>query len=177
MARTLVEQPVEGVDSSAPLHQTTREVAQRLAALTCRVLGCRRVGLLAAEPETRRWRALAVWGLTAEQERRWRNDVEQLPRSGEGANQEMLARFEAGEALVIQMTQPPYDGLTDPYGITTSLYVPMRIGTQVVGMLALDYDGEGHAFTEEERALAGAVGQLAALVIERERLFYERAQA
>jgi K+-sensing histidine kinase KdpD len=72
------------------------------------------------------------------------------------------------------LTQPPYDQLPNPYGITTSLTAPMRVGGAVVGMLSLDYGGQRHEFVPREIALAEAVAQLAAMVIERERLLRER---
>jgi signal transduction histidine kinase len=53
----------------------------------------------------------------------------------------------------------------------------MFVGDQLVGILSLDYGGVDHEYTEEETALAGAIAKLAALVIERERLLYERAKA
>jgi signal transduction histidine kinase len=75
------------------------------------------------------------------------------------------------------MTQPPYSTRPNPYGVTTTLVAPMRIGTRLIGMLAIDFAGVPHVFTEQERALTGAVARLAALVVERERLLRERAEA
>ncbi len=180
MAQALVERPAaetEALDVPAAAHQTTRSVAHHLAELVCDVLGCQRVGLIAVDQETRRQRALAVVGLTPEQEPRWWAEQEELPPYGEGADPDLLARFEAGEAIVLDMTAPPLDQLPNPYDITTSLAVPMRLGRTVVGILSLDHGGAHHTYTRDELALAEAVGQLAALVIERERLLEERAAA
>jgi signal transduction histidine kinase len=57
------------------------------------------------------------------------------------------------------------------------LTAPLRIAGTVIGSLTLDYGGDEHEYTPEEHAMAGAVAQLAALVIERERLLRERAEA
>jgi signal transduction histidine kinase len=57
------------------------------------------------------------------------------------------------------------------------LVAPMFVGDQLVGILSLDYGGIEHEYTAEEMALAEAIAKLAALVIERERLLYERAKA
>jgi signal transduction histidine kinase len=136
------------------------------------------VGILAIEPETRLQRPLAVVGLTPEEEPGWWAELDEHPtRYGEGAEPALLARFEAGEALVVDMTQPPYDQLPNPYGITTTLVAPMRARDEVVGLLSLDFGGERHTFAREDLALAQAVAQLAALTIERERLVRERAEA
>jgi len=156
-------------------------VARRIADLTCRVLGCTRVGITAIEPETERLRAVAVVGLTPEQEPRWWEEQRALEakgaRLGDGADPDELARFRAGEVFMLDMTQPPFDALPNPYGVTTQLIAPMRAGERLVGMLSLDYGGPPHVFTESERTLAGAVAQLGAVALERERLLRERADA
>jgi signal transduction histidine kinase len=57
------------------------------------------------------------------------------------------------------------------------LIAPLKIGSQIVGILTLDHDGEAHQYTLEEQALTAAIAKLIALVIERERLLRERAEA
>lgn len=187
MAVTLVELPHDLPPSSDETSEarevvgTERAIAQRLAALTCEVLGCTRVGITAIEPEQERLRAIAVVGLPPEQERQWWAEQRALEarqtRLGEGADPAELARFRAGEVFLVDMTQPPYRDLPNPYGVTTTLVAPMRTGETLVGMLSLDYGGPPHAFTAEETRLAGAVAQLGAVVLERERLLRERAQS
>jgi PAS domain S-box-containing protein len=178
MARTLVDPVTTDASVSLPVPQSARDVAQRLAELTRSVLSCRRVGILAIEPGTRLQRPLAVVGLAPEQEQQWWAEQEQQEAHlGEGTDPDVLVRFTAGEPLILDMTAPPYVELPNPYGITTVLVAPMRVGAEVVGLLSLDFGGERHAFTEGELALAEAVAQLAALAIERERLLAEREEA
>ncbi len=185
MAETLVRPPTEGVPHppSSRLVKGARrsEVAQRLAELTRDVLGCVRVGITVVEPETRLMRAVAVVGLAPEEEERWWEEQAALERQavrlGDGADPDQLARFEAGEAFVIDMTKPPYDQLPNPYNITTSLVLPMRADQAVVGLLSLDFGGPFHEFTDEEKTLAGAVANLAAWVSERDRLLRDREAA
>lgn len=182
MAETLVRpEPAETM-----AHEVAREemlaqehdVAHQLAELTCRVLGCRRVSIAVLDPVTQIARPLTVVGLSPEQERRWWVEQgQQQTRLGEGVAPELMARFLAGEPLVVDMTAPPYNELPNPYGVTTVLAAPMRIGDALVGTLTLDYSGERHQFTREEMLLAGAVAKLAALVVERERLLREAAAA
>jgi PAS domain S-box-containing protein len=161
-------------------------VAQRFAALTCEVLGCRRVGITLVDPDTHLLHAVAVVGLPPDQERQWwieQQEVEQRGvRFGDGpdgapgtdaAQQEQLAYFEAGGIIVLDMTRPPYDAVPNPYGVTTSLFAPMRVESSLVGVLSLDYGGPPHAFTKDEQELAGALANVAALVLERERLLRE----
>ncbi len=156
-------------------------IAERLALLTCGVLDCKRVGITAVEAETENLRAVAVVGLTPEQEPRWWAEQHELEsrgaRLGDGADPNQLARFRAGEIFVLDMTQPPFSEQPNPYGITTNLVAPMRAGDRLVGILSLDYGGPPHTFTDDERALAGAVAQLGAVALEREHLLREREAA
>ena len=187
MAEILVTEPELGLESAPEEAAETRNdaetrdehaVVHRLAALTCSVLGCSRVGILAVDPETLLPRPIAVVGLAPEQERQWWDEQLQHPvRLGEGAPPDETARFLAGEIFVLDMTQPPYNTLPNPYDIHTVLVAPMRIGEQIVGVLSLDHSGADHVYTPDELRLAEAVARLAALVVERERLLDDRAAA
>ncbi len=153
------------------------EVAQRLADLTCSILGCRRVAILALEPETDILRPVVFVGLSAEQEQQWRADQQPFGRLSDSPYPELVSRLRTHDVLLLDMTQPPFVDQRNPYGVRTLLIAPMFVGDQLAGILALDYGGVEHEYTEEETALARAIAKLAALVIGRERLLYERAQA
>jgi len=140
------------------------------------------VGITAVEPGTEHLHAVAVVGLTPEEEPGWwaeqRAAEAREARLGEGADPADVARFRAGEIFILDMTAPPYRDLPNPYGVVTTLVAPMRVGEQIVGVLSLDYGGHTpHAFSDEEIGLAGAVAQLGALVLDRERLLAARAAA
>ncbi len=156
---------------------TVTEVARRLAELTCSVLGCRRVGIVAIELETDVLRQVVVVGLSAEQEHQLRADQQAYGHLSDSPYPELVSRLRAHEMLLLNMMQPPFLGQPNPYGMRTVLIAPMFVGDPLVGILLLDYGGVEHDYTEEETALAGAIAKLAALVIERERLLYERAKA
>jgi signal transduction histidine kinase/PAS domain-containing protein len=183
MAEALVQVPDDAssvrehpaVEEQTPASVT--EVARRLADLTCSILGCRRVGIIALEPETDMLRPVVVVGLSAEQEQQWRANQQQYGRLSDSPYPELVSRLRAHDVLLLDMTQPPFLDQPNPYRVRTMLIAPMFVGDQLVGILALDYGGVEHAYTAEETALAGASAKLAALVIERERLLYERAQA
>ena len=149
-----------------------------MAELTCAVLGCSRVGITLIEPETLLQRPIVVVGLSAEQEPQWWQEQLARPtRFGEGVNPDQTARFVAGEVLVFDLTQPPFDALPNPYHVRTMLVAPMRIGEQMVGLLALDHSGAEHHYTADEIRLAEGIARLTALVVERERLIAEREDA
>jgi signal transduction histidine kinase len=172
-ASSVREQPMVVEQTPA----TATEVARRLADLTCSILGCRRVGILALEPGTALLRPVVVVGLTAKQEQQWRAEQQQYRRLSDSPYPELVSRLRAHDVLLLDMTQPPLLNQPNPYGVRTLLIAPMFVGDQLVGILSLDYGGVEHDYTEEEQALTGAIAKLAALVIERERLLYERAKA
>lgn len=153
------------------------KVAHRMAELTCSVLGCQRVSITAVEPETEILYPIAVVGLPPEQERQWWAEQPQDVRLHDGPDPTLTDRLLANEVLLIDMTQPPFNAAPNPYNVHVMLIAPMSAGNQLIGFLSLDYGRTEHVYTEEEIALAKAVGQLAALVIERERLLRERADA
>jgi signal transduction histidine kinase/PAS domain-containing protein len=172
-ANSLREHPV--LEEQTPA--TVTEVARRLAELTCSVLDCRRVALVTVEPETDVLRNVAIVGLSAEQEYQWLADQQQYGRLSDSPYTEHISRLRAHDVLLLDMTRPPFIDQPNPYGMRKVLVAPMFVGDQLVGILALDYGGVEHEYTPEETALAGAIAKLAALVIERERLLYERAKA
>ncbi len=180
MASALVSREGEQSEGVVPITASlsrANPVARRLAELTCRVLGCSRVGIMALEPGTDTLCPVTVVGLSPEQERQWWATQSQENRLSQIGVPGLSERLFAGEAVLIDMTQPPLNERPNPYGVRQMLVVPMPIERQLVGLLALDYGGAEHAYTAQEIALAGAVAQLAALVIERERLLHERAEA
>jgi signal transduction histidine kinase len=172
-SNTVREHPV--VEEQTPA--TVTEVARRLAELTCSILGCRRVGIVAVEPETDVLRPVVVIGLSAEQEQQWQAHQQAYGYLSDSPYSELVSRLRAHEMLLLNMMQPPFLGQPNPFGVRTVLIAPMFVGDQLVGILLLDYGGVEHDYTEEETALAGAIAKLAALVIEREHLLYERAEA
>jgi signal transduction histidine kinase len=157
---------------------TRNDVAQRLAELTCSVLGCKRVSISAVEPETEILFPIAIVGLSPELEQQWWTEQQQRRASLRDNNAiEFVSRLHAHGALVFDMTQPPFRDQPNPYNVHTVLIVPMYIGSQLVGLLTLDHGGVPHEYTSDEIALAKAVARLGALVIERDRLLQERAEA
>jgi signal transduction histidine kinase/PAS domain-containing protein len=154
------------VQAGGDIHVAAHDIAE----VTCEVLGCRRVGVMQIAEETQIIVPLTVVGLSPEEEREWWATQPTEARYGEGGDPEQVARFAAGEPLVIDMTQPPFDQAPNPFGITTALFLPLRLDERLVGILSLDHAGVPHDYSDDEIALARGMADLAALVIERERL-------
>lgn len=178
MAETLVSQSEERSSTGELSSDALYKIAQRMVKLTCSVLGCTRVSISVVEPETELVRAVAVVGLTPEQEQQWWEEQRaQEIRLSDSTEPELVARLMANEVLTFDLTQPPYNERPNPYAIHSMLMAPMSVGKQLVGLLALDYGGNDHEYTQDDIALAGAVAKLTALVFERERLLRDRAEA
>lgn len=178
MAHDLVEgsDDIEGEAVGSSL-DSVRKKAHRLADLTCSVLECERIGISAIDPLTEVMRPLTILGLSpADEQRFWANQPAEN-HLGDSLMPELVERLRQGETLIIDMCQAPYTELPNPFGARTVLVVPMRVGEQLVGVLSLDHGAVDYTFAATEIRLAGAVAQLAALVIERERLVQERAEA
>ncbi|MBV9256569.1 MAG: GAF domain-containing sensor histidine kinase, partial [Ktedonobacteraceae bacterium] len=87
-----------------------------------------------------------------------------------------LAQLQANEVVVLDREQ--FLGfIPNPYHTRFTLVAPMKVYDQFVGILFLDYGHEEHEYTDDEISLTKAVAHLAALVIERQRLLTERAEA
>jgi PAS domain S-box-containing protein len=155
---------------------TTQKVAQRMAELTRSFLGCQRLSISIAEPKTEILRPVAVVGLTPEQEHQWWAEQQQENRIVDSPDQTFVQRLQANEVVLFDMTQQPWDSYPNPLGLRTILIAPMKIRDRLVGLVSLDYGGAEHLYTSEELALAGAVANLIATVIERDRLLRQRAE-
>src|SRR5262249_10931805 len=100
-AATTLQPAVAGRETLGAPPRAASPVAQHLAQLTRDVLGCQRASLIAIEPATRLQRPIAVVGLAPEQEAQWWVEQFDHPaRYAEQADPVLLARFEAGEAVV-----------------------------------------------------------------------------
>lgn len=155
----------------------TPYVGQRLADLTMLVLGCKRVALAAAARRGEPLRPLAAVGMTPEEERRWRAGEPNGAYLRESMPPDYFRRLQAGEVLLIDYTQPPFDTWPNPHAMQTLLLAPMHVEGDLVGILNADFGGEAHTYTEQELRLVWAVARFGALVIERERLLHERGEA
>lgn len=158
--------------------EVPRATGQRLAALACDVIGCRRVSIVAIATENEILHPIAVAGLDAADEDAWRERLRHhTPRFDAALEPSVIERLRADQVVLIDLRQPPYDQQPNPYDASTLLLVPMLVGEQLIGILSLDYGGVEHDYALEEIALAGAVAKLAGLVIERERLLRDHAEA
>jgi len=175
MAEALVQVPVGF--SAENTSRSMQEVAQRLAELIRSVLGCERVSITTVDAETQAWHSLAVVGLSNELAKRWYARHPGFHLSELFADSSIDERLRANEVIMVDLRQAARSAYPNPFGISTMVLAPMMVDKQFVGVLSLDHAGADHTFTQEEKALTGAVAKLAGLVIERERLVQGRTEA
>ncbi len=170
MAEVLVKGvDIDGVTNHSPLSRIMR----RLSTLARRVLGCQRVGVILIETCTGELHLLALAGASSDERRRWASLLEGTHLSDHMHEARMLSDLAAGRLVRLHSRM---QGLT--FGARAGhVLLPMRIGTQLIGLIALDYGGRMQQLTYAEIAIANAVSRLMALVLERERLLQERAEA
>lgn len=170
MAEALVQLPGH-IEDANEMQATGR----RLVELTRDILDCQRVGLFIIEPKAEYLRPLNVVGLSFEQEVVWWQ--EQQIESLQLWATKILERLQKEDALILDVTQPHLNTAFNPYDRKVILITPMRLEERIIGLLMLDYGAVEHTYTQSEIALATAIGTLSALVIERQRLLTEQAEA
>ena len=177
MAQALVADVAESAESADPAPLGGPHVARRLAELTRALMVCDRVSIVAIEQDSGLMRHVTVAGLTAEQEPLWLANWPKAGRMSDFLPPALVERLNAGEAIPIDRTQPPFNHWANPFQSRTLLVIPMRVGERLLGNLTLDFGAASRQPRADEFAMAGAIAQLAAQIIERERLARDRATA
>ncbi|HEX9414482.1 MAG TPA: GAF domain-containing protein, partial [Ktedonobacterales bacterium] len=150
----------------------TGEVTRRVAEAARSVLGAERILLMGVDPETERVRPLVRVGRPLEDEQQWYAEADQF-RMSDYPSSGLIPRLRAGEVVVHDLTGAARQGLPI-HGVSRLLVAPLRLDADLVGLLTVDFGAAPHGFTAAEHALAGATGDLAALVLQRDRLYQER---
>jgi signal transduction histidine kinase len=176
MAHIVVQGPV-ATSSEEQTDSAAQAIAQKLATLTQKVLGCERLGIHTIDPQTDLIQPLATAGVTTEHREQIWSSQASGKRFNEVMNPALVQGLRAKEAVVLDMLQFPWNQSPNPYGIVHVLLTPMYLDNVLIGLLSLDYGGTQHEYTTEEISLAQAVAQLVSLVLERERLLKKWTEA
>ena len=151
------------------------DVAHQLIEVAREVLACKRASLSIVDPESQRILPFAVAGLSPQMEKQWWAEQQaHAVALADIPDQEFVAAMQAGTVKIYDSTLPPNNTLANPYGILTMLIAPVMVNDQFIGYLAPDHGEDYQQYSRMETRLASAVGQLAGLVIQRERLLQER---
>lgn len=180
MAEALVQIPDQSV---APLevatHAAEQGVARHVAEMTRRVLGNHLVSIAAIEPGTETLTPITVVSTSKEKEQEWWAGWEgQQVRISDVLSAEHIAALHAGEPVLIERHNLLACGGENCYPRRFAHLVPMRVGQALAGVLRLDEGAqEEPAEGQDRQRLVSAVARLGALVLERERLLREHAEA
>ncbi len=179
IAEEIVQVPEQKHDpppeTDQPVSATRNAIEQRLAQLVGHILGFQIAGFVSIEQETGKLHPLAVIGLSPLHEQMWWEEIHRSSLDDYLTPVE-VAHLLANEVVVRDLVQAPFNDRSD-YGVQRILFAPMLNNGQLIGVLGMVANVQDHDYTQQERAFAKAVARLAVLVIERERLLEERAEA
>jgi PAS domain S-box-containing protein len=169
MAELLVQYPSESEEQGPLL------LEKNLAKLACSLLACRAATIVTLDSESLEMEVIGTVGYTAAQEHR----LNQIIASWNYTSADLaeMARLVAGETLLLNVKQPPYEQLNAFFGADQALVAPMRLGERLIGFLFFNPSTLTQSFTPQQIALAGATAHMVGLVIERGRLLREREEA
>jgi signal transduction histidine kinase len=157
-------------------NQETSKLIHQLLTLVSRVLNCESALLVSFEAATEVVDFIAATGLSREQEQQWQQRLMGQSLRELCTDPALPTRLMRGEDVLLEVSKSRYSVyVPDPQNFRT-LLVPLRQGASLLGLLCLNQ----HApmiFNERERVLARGAAKLAVLILERERLVRERAEA
>lgn len=179
MAEALVTRGDDDVLDEPSRSITSQRIALRMARLTSSVLGCQRVGIFLLSAVSNGLRPVAMVGFPVDgEERLWVSEEPLALNIYDVFLSQVIAQLQAGEIVLLDAQRiKPFVWMPALAQTAEILVAPMRVGQQLIGLLALAQEAPDSVSTEENIALAGAVAQLLALVFERERLLDDRAEA
>ena len=140
-----------------------------------RVLGCEHACLIALDPETERLNPIASAGWPPETERGCSAELRQF-HLRDYLSRYPIWRLRAGVVISYNLREAERRGLPT-HGLSRLLVVPLRMGTELVGMLALDYGSRTPVTSFTEPAMIEGTADLATLVLQHDRLWRERETA
>jgi PAS domain S-box-containing protein len=165
-----------GASESVEGEDRVDEVAKRLASLMGQVLSNHGATITVFKEGSQRAVATAAHGMLPEQEQGWRERRRGYTIQELVAGTSVEHRLQNGEAVIIDLSTPPFSAHPTIYGSRKVLLVPMTLEGRATGVVSCIAKETSHDYSEEEIALARGLAQLATLTLERTRLFQERTQ-
>jgi PAS domain S-box-containing protein len=144
----------------------------RIAKLIRHAFHCTRAGIVTIEPGTQRLRPIAMAGAAPAERQYWLDQLNTTSLQDQITDANALSALWNGQPVVVQTPAQHVE-----YAGRETLLVPLQTHTQVCGLLSIDYGDGKHDYTQDEISLAQAAAHLIAMVMEREQLLQERAEA
>lgn len=153
----------------------TPTLLQRLCQLTAQALDCDFSHTWLWQPDEEIFIPVAGWGDTPEQ---WESlRVLRIPHA---LVARLLEHLERHDLVQITLTQPQDllpAALPRQYGVTHGLYLALRRGSDMLGLMTCGFYGRTRPFTVKQERIGRGVAQLASLALVNARLFEELEQA
>ncbi len=153
----------------------TPEVLDRLCRLVTDVLACDSSYALLWQPQTAVFVPVATHGHLPEQAEEIR--ALKMPRDWLAP---LLAQFEQQNVVPLEVARwqsLPIMQVARQYGMTSTLYVALRQGSEVIGILTAAYRGRSGVFTVQHERILQGIGQLASLALQNVQLLDELQRA
>ncbi|GCE08787.1 PAS domain S-box protein [Dictyobacter aurantiacus] len=175
MAKSLIS--IEGPSvRTEQTEQTGRAVMQRLAELTCRVLDCEGALLFVLVPGTEKVEYSVGTGFDASLLSSLLNRVQGMSLT-DLFQLAAVRQLREGGVVSLDVSQPSYHAYQLHPHLHRAILAPLCLQSALMGVVIVYPMDVYHRYLTEEVTLVAAVGQLAVLVIERERLLREREEA
>ena len=169
MAEVLVQDTDQSLSNE---HSSSFDpLLQHLLQLGQRVLHCVGAGILLLDAPTSLLHPIMAVGASMREMQAWQSTLAGISLGEAFPHQFMLSSLQSGQA--IKVAARPSDATEKDQ--QSYLLVPMFTGTQLIGILSLDYGHDAHDLSSNEVVLTAAISRLIVLILERERLFQERA--
>lgn len=152
----------------------TPVILDRLCQITTQVLECDCSHTFLWQPEDQVYVPVSGYGDTTEQWEMLR--MMSIPRA---AIADLLSQLEREE--VVRLTPPAVPGLSAvfamEYGSTARLYIALRHGENIIGILTAGYRGHRGSFAERHERIARGITQIASITLANAKLLEELARA
>ncbi len=179
MAEIIVQPPDTIGNSTLGVKESTSSVpnraVQQLVELTRNLLGSLNVGIISVEPETGTLHPMAVAGIATRQKCQWWLDLKDITLERR-FSPSVLSRLYRDEEVLLDFRVEAFC-LNSCCEASILLLIPIHVENRLIGILGIEQGQKNRKFTAEDIALIRAIARLAGLVIERERLLHEQAQA
>jgi len=152
---------------------STPVLLDRLCEVTARVLQCDRCHTMLFDADEQAYRITGGFGDTAEEAAFGRT-----VRVPQAANATIVARLQTSDVTqTADGLDPLAVALAVQHGVSASLVMALRRGTDMIGLQVASYRAGPTAFTPQQERIARGIAQLASLALENARLVDELEQA
>jgi Osmosensitive K+ channel histidine kinase len=173
-----IHQPaMHSIEACSAIHQ----LLCRLAQLGQSVMDCICLGVTLVDHATALLNPITVAGNITPAMQLWQRALAGQPLS-RYFSAEQLASLQEGnpakimlDPAVLQFNVAVTTTVEEPLYRSCYLIVPMLLGSDLIGLMSLDYGMQTGHFSTQRLALSAAVAKLITLIVERERLLQERA--